>query len=117
MMLLITMFFFMIMISLILMIINFFISKKKNNNREKASPFECGFDPLTSSRLPFSIQFYLISIIFLIFDIEIVIFLPLISSFYNLNCQNWLNLSFYFIFILMFGLYIEWFDGALMWLK
>ena len=70
-----------------------------------------------SSRLPFSIQFYIIRIIFLIFDIEIIIFFPLIPSFlYNSLEINFLT-PLIFILILILGIYIEWHDGALKWLK
>lgn len=102
---------------IILIILNIIIIYKKINDREKSTPFECGFDPLSSSRLPFSIQFYIISIIFLIFDVEIIIFLPIISSFIINKFINWSETSLIFIIILLFGLYIEWIDGALKWLK
>nr|YP_010285481.1 NADH dehydrogenase subunit 3 [Basiprionota bisignata]UKS07055.1 NADH dehydrogenase subunit 3 [Basiprionota bisignata] len=110
----------MIMTSLILIImlclLNM-ISKKTFSDKEKNSPFECGFDPKTNSRIPFSLQFFLIAIIFLIFDVEIVLMMPMIkiietSSIYHLMISS--NL---FIMILLAGLYHEWNQGVLKWLK
>nr|QIE13304.1 NADH dehydrogenase subunit 3 [Pachyneuron aphidis] len=104
-----------IMLILIMMImINLLISKKMYKNREKMSPFECGFDPMSKNRLPFSLTFYLISIIFLIFDVEITLIMPmiLISNFsmfmYYMNCL-------FILIILLMGLYMEWKEGALKW--
>jgi NADH-ubiquinone oxidoreductase chain 3 len=57
--------------------LNSLIAKKNYIEREKPSPFECGFDPKISSRIPFSLQFYLIAIIFLIFDVEITLIIPI----------------------------------------
>jgi NADH:ubiquinone oxidoreductase subunit 3 (subunit A) len=50
-------------------------------DREKASPYECGFLPFSETRYPFEVQFYLIAIIFLLFDIEILYLIPLLASF------------------------------------
>nr|ANJ70245.1 NADH dehydrogenase subunit 3 [Hydroporus planus] len=104
-----------ILIALITMSIASILSKKTFMDREKNSPFECGFDPINSARLPFSIQFFLIAVIFLIFDVEIALLFPMIMiiKISNLNLLMWT--TFFFIFILLSGLYHEWNNGALNW--
>lgn len=91
------------------------MSKKTILDREKCSPFECGFDPKSSSRLPFSLQFFLIAIIFLIFDVEIALILPIIVIINNSNIISWTITTFIFVLILLIGLYHEWNQGALNW--
>lgn len=104
-------------LSVILILLNSFIRKKINQEREKPSPFECGFDPKRSARIPFSLRFYLIAVIFLIFDVEItlIIPLPMISIISNKIVIIYLGL--FFITILLAGLYHEWNQGALEWDK
>nr|YP_009868688.1 NADH dehydrogenase subunit 3 [Alphitobius diaperinus]QKI32135.1 NADH dehydrogenase subunit 3 [Alphitobius diaperinus]QNK05477.1 NADH dehydrogenase subunit 3 [Alphitobius diaperinus] len=104
-------------ITIILIMVLNFTSKKTIMDREKSSPFECGFDPKSSSRMPFSLHFFLIAIIFLIFDVEITLLFPMIISmkFNNLNIY-FLVLS-TFILILLIGLFHEWKQGALNWTK
>nr|AZL93504.1 NADH dehydrogenase subunit 3 [Torymus sp. ZJUH_2016035] len=116
MLLMFLVFILILMILLIMLFTNFLISKKLFKNREKMSPFECGFDPLSLNRLPFSLQFYLISIIFLIFDVEIAMILPIIEMDYFYSFLINYNSIFVFL-ILLFGLYVEWFEGALIWFK
>lgn len=94
---------------------SFLISKKTFFDREKASPFECGFDPKSSSRLPFSLQFFLIAIIFLIFDVEIALILPIILIIKISNLFYWSITRFIFLLILLIGLFHEWNQGALNW--
>nr|QXG19249.1 NADH dehydrogenase subunit 3 [Drosophila guttifera] len=104
-----------LMISFIVMILASILSKKSLIDREKSSPFECGFDPKSSSRLPFSLRFFLITIIFLIFDVEIALILPMILIFKFSNLLIWTSTSVIFILILLMGLYHEWNQGMLNW--
>nr|WID87035.1 NADH dehydrogenase subunit 3 [Carausius sp.] len=105
-----------LIISMLLMLLNTIISKKSTNDREKMSPFECGFDPKSPSRTPFSLKFFLIAMIFLIFDIEIALMLPMIPTM-MINMKQWMMTTLIFITILMIGLYHEWNQGALNWTK
>nr|YP_010508535.1 NADH dehydrogenase subunit 3 [Philophylla fossata]UXG57148.1 NADH dehydrogenase subunit 3 [Philophylla fossata] len=104
-----------ILISTIMMILASILSKKTLMDREKCSPFECGFDPKSSSRLPFSLRFFLITIIFLIFDVEITLILPMILIIKVSNIMMWSMTSIIFIIILIIGLYHEWNQGMLNW--
>nr|QWB85915.1 NADH dehydrogenase subunit 3 [Epiglenea comes] len=110
------------LLSLLILTINFIlvimlnlISKKSIIDREKSSPFECGFDPKNPARMPFSLQFFLIAIIFLIFDVEITLLLPLIITLKISNVMNFSLISLFFILILILGLFHEWNQGALNW--
>nr|YP_010563525.1 NADH dehydrogenase subunit 3 [Epicauta emmerichi]UBU96209.1 NADH dehydrogenase subunit 3 [Epicauta emmerichi] len=100
--------------SLMLIIVNL-ISKKTFMDREKMSPFECGFDPKSSARLPFSLHFFLIAVIFLIFDVEITLLFPLVMSLKYSSLGNYFIIMTVFIMILILGLLHEWKQGALEW--
>lgn len=85
------------------------MSFKKLNDTETISAYECGFDGGSSSRIIFSYRFFLISILFLVFDVEIVLLIPFtfyIKGFYEII----------FILILMVGLIYELIYGSLEWL-
>nr|ARH54357.1 NADH dehydrogenase subunit 3 [Dibolia rugulosa] len=105
-----------IIIMILIMLLNL-ISKKTFYDREKSSPFECGFDPKTNARMPFSLHFFLIAIIFLIFDVEITLLLPLILTLKLTNMMNYSLIMTIFIVILLGGLFHEWNQGALNWTK
>nr|ADL59781.1 NADH dehydrogenase subunit 3 [Meloidae sp. MT-2010] len=104
----------MIITTVMLMIVNL-TSKKTFTDREKSSPFECGFDPSSSARLPFSLHFFLIAVIFLIFDVEITLLFPLIMSIKLSSLINYSVTLMIFIMILIIGLLHEWNQGALNW--
>nr|QUG09887.1 NADH dehydrogenase subunit 3 [Saturnia japonica] len=104
-----------LMISNIMMFISIILSKKSFMDREKSSPFECGFDPKSSARIPFSLHFFLITIIFLIFDVEIALIFPIIYLFKMVNFFIWMKTSFFFFIILLLGIYHEWNQNMLTW--
>nr|YP_010324904.1 NADH dehydrogenase subunit 3 [Haemaphysalis danieli]UNO54033.1 NADH dehydrogenase subunit 3 [Haemaphysalis danieli] len=108
-------FYMTIMIPLIIMILFCMINFNGTQSKEKLSPFECGFDPFSFSRVPFSLKFFFIGIIFLIFDVEIIIILPF-PLLMNFNYS--LFMSFFVINVLIFfGLIYEWKLGMIDWLK
>nr|UKE80170.1 NADH dehydrogenase subunit 3 [Pyrota palpalis] len=103
------------MISALMLLIVSMISKKTFIDREKSSPFECGFDPFSSARLPFSLHFFLIAVIFLIFDVEITLLFPMIMSLKTSSLASYFIILMIFILILLLGLFHEWKQGALNW--
>nr|YP_010946758.1 NADH dehydrogenase subunit 3 [Pseudophoraspis kabakovi]WGO57515.1 NADH dehydrogenase subunit 3 [Pseudophoraspis kabakovi] len=106
---------FILMLSNIIMLLATILSKKSIEDREKSSPFECGFDPKSSARLPFSLRFFLIAVIFLIFDVEIALLLPMTIIMSSSNMKSWFYISSIFLIILLIGLFHEWNQGSLEW--
>nr|AOY39506.1 NADH dehydrogenase subunit 3 [Scolytinae sp. BMNH 1039990] len=105
------------LMSILLLFVLNITSKKSFYDREKSSPFECGFDPKNSARLPFSLQFFLIAIIFVIFDVELTLFMPLIMITEKSNFISMSTTMATFIVILLFGLFHEQKQGSLNWTK
>lgn len=84
-------------------------------DREKSSPFECGFDPNRSARIPFSLRFFLLAVIFIVFDIEIVLIIPAPILHLLNNHPSTLYGALTFLLILLVGLLHEWKEGSLNW--
>nr|AKS25498.1 NADH dehydrogenase subunit 3 [Montecincla cachinnans]AKS25501.1 NADH dehydrogenase subunit 3 [Montecincla cachinnans]AKS25509.1 NADH dehydrogenase subunit 3 [Montecincla cachinnans]AKS25512.1 NADH dehydrogenase subunit 3 [Montecincla cachinnans] len=101
-------------LSLTLTALNFWIAQM-NPDSEKLSPYECGFDPLGSARLPFSIRFFLVAILFLLFDLEIALLLPLPWATQLQNPTITLTWTSILILLLTLGLVYEWIQGGLEW--
>lgn len=74
---------------------------------EKNSPFECGFDPSLSARLPFSMRFFLLAVLFLIFDVEIVLLMPIPLVISFSSWERVVVLGVIFVLILLVGLFHE----------
>nr|AAS75446.1 NADH dehydrogenase subunit 3 [Neomaskellia andropogonis] len=103
-------------ILLILMMMSILIFKKTLNSREKQSMFECGFDFLTNLRIPLSIHFYMLSIVFLIFDIELILIIPIMFMFKTIKLKLVMNILLIFMLIMMMGLLYEWYAGLINWM-
>nr|UGS80289.1 NADH dehydrogenase subunit 3 [Prolachesilla sp. GRAspLA]UGS80302.1 NADH dehydrogenase subunit 3 [Prolachesilla sp. GRA2sp1LA] len=99
----------------VMMLLCLILSKKSLFDREKLSSFECGFDQKSSSRIPFSLRFFLITLIFLIFDVEIAILMPSIYNMETSNILSWILMNLFFIIILIVGIIHEWNQGSLEW--
>nr|AYD74815.1 NADH dehydrogenase subunit 3 [Pycnonotus hualon]AYD74816.1 NADH dehydrogenase subunit 3 [Pycnonotus hualon] len=101
-------------LSVTLTALNFWLAQM-NPDPEKLSPYECGFDPLGSARLPFSVRFFLVAILFLLFDLEIALLLPLPWAIQLQNPAATLTWASTIILILTLGLVYEWIQGGLEW--
>ena len=91
-----------------------FLFAPKNPDAEKLSAYECGFEPFSDSRMRFDIRFYLVAILFIIFDLEIAFLFPWAITLSKIG-----NLGFWsmmiFLFVLTIGFIYEWKKGALDW--
>ena len=94
-------------------IVNFILSPKKPDP-EKLSAYECGFEPFEDSRMEFDVRFYLVAILFIIFDLEIIFLFPWAVAFDQVGLFGFLSMMF-FLFVLTIGFIYEWKKGALDW--
>nr|YP_009051630.1 NADH dehydrogenase subunit 3 [Mionectes oleagineus]AII02944.1 NADH dehydrogenase subunit 3 [Mionectes oleagineus] len=101
-------------LSIFLTTLNLWVTQSTPDS-EKLSPYECGFDPLGSARLPFSIRFFLIAILFLLFDLEIALLLPLPWATQLQSPLTTLTWTSTIILVLTLGLIYEWTQGGLEW--
>nr|AER41333.1 NADH dehydrogenase subunit III [Carpodacus rhodochlamys] len=101
-------------LSILLTALNFWLAQTSPDS-EKLSPYECGFDPLGSARLPFSIRFFLVAILFLLFDLEIALLLPLPWAIQLDSPTTTLIWTSLLLLLLTLGLIYEWIQGGLEW--
>ena len=93
--------------------LSFFISTKKPYT-EKLAAYECGFDPYEDARNIFDVRFYLVALLFIVFDLEITYIFPWVLVLNSLTIQGFIAM-FVFLFILTVGFLYEWIKGALEW--
>nr|YP_002154459.1 NADH dehydrogenase subunit 3 [Ptychochromoides katria]BAG69531.1 NADH dehydrogenase subunit 3 [Ptychochromoides katria] len=103
-----------LVLSTILLTISFWLPQMTPDH-EKLSPYECGFDPLGSARLPFSLRFFLVAILFLLFDLEIALLLPLPWGDQLLSPLTTFIWASTILILLTLGLIYEWLQGGLEW--
>ena len=94
-------------------VLNFLFSPK-NPDPEKLSAYECGFEAFNDSRMEFDVRFYLVAILFIIFDLEIAFLFPWAISLGNLGSLGFWSMMI-FLLVLTIGFIYEWKIGALDW--
>ena len=94
-------------------VLNFLFSPK-NPDPEKLSAYECGFEAFGDSRMEFDVRFYLVAILFIIFDLEIAFLFPWAVSLGNIGIFGYWSMMF-FLLVLTVGFIYEWKKGALEW--
>lgn len=111
------MFVFIFAISVLLFLLAYFFSLSTIKDSEKLSQYECGFEPFDeATRHPFDVHFYVVGILFLIFDVEIALLFPWVLALKNTGWLSFVTMSI-FLIILTIGFFYEWHRGALLWPK
>ena len=100
-------------LSIAFIILNIALSPS-NQDPEKLSVYECGFEPFEDSRMEFDVRFYLVAILFIIFDLEIAFLFPWAISLGKIGLFGFVSMMI-FLFILTIGFIYEWKKGALDW--
>ena len=91
-----------------------FLVAFKAPDAEKLSPYECGFDPFDDARMRFDARFYLVSLLFIIFDLEVAFLFPWAIVFHDLGALGFCSMMI-FLAVLTVGFVYEWNKGALEW--
>ena len=102
-----------LLLSIGFIIINY-IASPSNPDPEKLSAYECGFEAFDDARMKFDVRFYLVAILFIIFDLEVAFLFPWAVSLGNIGLYGFWSMMF-FLFILTVGFVYEWKKGALDW--
>ena len=102
-----------LLLSIGFIIINY-IASPSNPDPEKLSAYECGFEAFDNARIEFDVRFYLVAILFIIFDLEIAFLFPWAISLGNIGLFGFYSMM-TFLFILTVGFIYEWKKGALEW--
>ena len=102
-----------VVISVIVMTLPNLLAHKKYN-KDKLTSYECGFEPFSDSRNKFEVRFYLVAILFIIFDLEVTFLVPWAITLGQIGKFGFFSMMF-FLFVLTIGFIYEWKKGALEW--
>jgi len=108
---------FIFAVVVLILFLSYFLSPQFRFSTEKVSSYECGFEPFGDARMSFDIHFYIIGILFLLFDLELVFLFPWVfslvefSDFTSVNIYSMLG----FLSLLGLGFVYEWINNALVW--
>ncbi len=91
-----------------------FLFGRGTKSKAKLSPYECGFDPFEDARIPFDVRYYLVAILFIIFDLEIAFLFPWAVSLNKIGIAGIIAMGI-FLLVLVIGFIYEWSKGALEW--
>jgi len=105
--------FFSIILSIVILLLSYVITIQNTDN-EKVSAYECGFSPFDDARNKFDVKFYLVAILFIIFDLEVSFLFPWVAVLTKINTFGYWSM-FWFLIILTIGFIYEWMKGALEW--
>ena len=91
-----------------------FVAGRQNPDSEKLSPFECGFAPFDDARGKFDVRYYLVAILFIIFDLEVAFLFPWATALGDIGLFGFWSMML-FLAVLTVGFIYEWRKGALEW--
>ena len=98
----------------VLFALSSWIIGKQLPDSEKLSPYECGFEPFEDARIQFDVRFYLVAILFIIFDLEVAFLFPWAVALSDIGLFGFISMMI-FLFLLTIGFIYEWKKGALEW--
>src|SRR3954464_10655931 len=96
------------------MVVASFVVARQHPDSEKLSPYECGFEPFEDARMKFDVRYYLVAILFILFDLEIAFLFPWATVVNEVGLPGFVSMMI-FLAILVVGFVYEWKKGALEW--
>ena len=102
-----------LILSIVMISLPFFLAKR-SITKSKISAYECGFEAFSNARVPFDVRFYLVAILFIVFDIEIMFLFPWSVTLKQIGWNGFCSMM-CFLFVLLVAFIYEWRKGALEW--